>query len=122
MEKYVCKSCGKFTLKQITSKNPGKNLGKKFWVCQAPAELCHAIFPDADGKPEFPEENPGALLALDYLQDDDRQNALSEWERGFVAALVEKAQEQLDSPLTFTPKQIQMLRSITDKFADAPEF
>lgn len=117
METFVCPTCGKFNLKQIHS----KKTGKPYWVCQAPEEVCNSIYSDNGGKPEFPEENPGALLLLEWLADEDRQKALNEWERGFVGSLTEKANEQVDSPLFFTAKQIASLQKISSRFADAPK-
>lgn len=121
MSKHVCPECGQFYLKQITSKNP-KNKGKKFWVCQAPEELCNSIFSDNDGKPDFPQENPEALICLEWLADEERKSALTPWERDFIAGLVEKAEEQLDKPLSFSQKQLQTIGKIADRFAAAPEF
>lgn len=121
MSKHVCQNCGQFTLKQITSKS-GKNAGKKFWVCQAPEEVCDAIYPDDNGKPDFPEENPDALTCLEWLAEEERWPALTEWERDFIAGLVEKAESQLDKPLAFSQKQLGVIRKIADKFAAAPEF
>lgn len=114
---YTCRACGQFNLKQITSKKSGK----LYWVCQGPEEVCNAIYGDGGGKPDFPEENPAALLLLEWLSDDDNRKGLSEWEVKFVSSLEEKANEQLDSPLTFTDKQLKSLKKISEKFANAPK-
>lgn len=113
---HTCPKCGKYNLKQINS----KKTGKRYWVCQGPTEECNAIYSDSGGKPEFPEENPGALLMLEWLSDEDRMKALSAWELNFISGLATKAEEQLDSPLTFTSKQLDVLRKIGSRFANSP--
>ncbi len=116
MSKNICPECGQFYLKQITSK---KN-GNKFWVCQGPEDLCNAIFNDDDGKPDFPSENPEALLCVEWLSG--QQQALTEWEKDFIAGLMEKAEQQVDKPLTFSEKQLKIIHKIADRFTEAPEF
>lgn len=118
MSKHICPQCGEFYLKQITSK---KN-SKKFWVCQAPEEVCDAIYNDDDGKPDFPSENPEALLCVEWLADPDRRKALTEWERDFIAGLMEKAEQQVDKPLMLSEKQLTIIHKIADRFAAAPDF
>ncbi len=44
---YQCPKCHKHDLKRIVSK---KN-GKPYWLCQAPTEVCDAIFSERDGGP-----------------------------------------------------------------------
>ncbi len=116
MSKHICPECGQFYLKQITSKKSSK----KYWVCQGPEESCNAIFSDDDGKPDFPQENPEAMLCVEWLSD--RQQALTEWERDFVAGLMEKAEQQVDKPLLLSEKQLAVIHKIADRFAEAPEF
>ncbi len=118
MAQHVCPECGDFNMKLITS----KKTGKKYWVCQAPEEVCRAIFPDDGGKPDFPQENPEALAALEWLAAEERQKSLNEWEREFVAGLIEKVEQQIATPHQFTQKQIGALRKLADRFANAPKF
>lgn len=116
MSKHICPNCGQFYLKQITSK---KN-SKKYWVCQAPEEVCDAIYNDDDGKPDFPAENPEALLCVEFLAE--HRNALNDKEREFIDKLVQQAEQQVDKPLAFSEKQLKFIRSIADRFTEAPDF
>lgn len=113
-KKIVCPKCGKFALKQIKSK---KN-GKFWWICQGPQEFCGAIYPDENGSPDVPQENSQASDFIKWLMDEDqRMNALTEWEREFIQSLMEKAEGDF-----YTGKQIKSLEKIGEKFIDAPEF
>ncbi len=120
-KKFACPKCGKFALKQLTAKQ-GKNEGKQFWVCAGPQEQCGAFFWDSNGQPDLPIQDPKvtAFLAW-FIEEAERMQALTAWEKTFVGSLIERPDPEINGDF-YTRKQVEVLRSISSKFVNSPEF